>query len=90
MSSEATSNTRDASTAQAPARHPHRPKRYLSRRAQAARYGKSKRTVERWGRDPKMGMPAETWFNGVPHRNEAELEAWEAARRGKRVIGSRI
>jgi hypothetical protein len=82
MTSEATT-PRDV--AQAPARHPNRPKRYLTRRAQGARYGKSKRTIERWGRDPKMQMPEETWFNGVPHRDEAALEVWEAQRRGKRI-----
>jgi hypothetical protein len=82
MSSEA-NDPREATTAQASIRHPSRPKRYLTRRAQAARYGKSKRTIERWGRKPQMGMPPEVWFNGVPHRDEAELESWEAQRRGK-------
>jgi hypothetical protein len=34
-----------------------------------------------------VGLPDEFWFNGVPHRDEEELEAWEVARRGKRRIG---
>ena len=84
MSSEAT-NDRDPLATQVPARHPNRPKRFLNRRAQAARYGKSKRTIVRWGSDQKIAMPIETWLNGVPHRDEAELEIWEAERRGKRV-----
>jgi hypothetical protein len=86
MPSEA-NPTRNAPAAQTPARHPNRPKRYLTHSAQGRRWGKSKRTVVRWGRDPKVGLPDEYWFNGVPHRDEAELEVWEAARRGKRRIG---
>jgi hypothetical protein len=31
-----------------------------------------------------MGMPPETWFNGVPHREENDLEMWEAERYGVR------
>jgi hypothetical protein len=64
----------------APFRHPNRPKKWLNRRAQAKRYQKSKRTIERWGRDPEMGMPPETWFNGTPHRTEEELEIWDMTR----------
>ena len=55
-------------------------RRFLSRAAQAVRYGKSKRTIERWGQDPEMGMPIEYDFNGLPHRDEAELELWERSR----------
>jgi hypothetical protein len=57
-----------------------RRRRFLTRRAQAERYTKSVRTIERWGRDPKMGMPREYDFNGLPHREEGELEAWERSR----------
>jgi hypothetical protein len=89
MTSEALSS-RDASAAQAPARHPNKPKRFLSRTALAKRWGKSKRTVERWGKDPRMGLPPETFLNGWGHREESEIEQWEAERRGKKVIGSRI
>jgi hypothetical protein len=60
-------------------RHTPKPRRFLSRRAQAERYGKSIKTVERWGKDPEMSMPPEYDFNG-PHRDEAELEAWERSR----------
>jgi hypothetical protein len=85
MTSEVANSPRDASAAPASVRHPNRPKRYLTRRAQGKRYGKAKRTIDRWGRDPKIGMPPEYWFNGVPHRAEDELETWEAQRRGKRI-----
>jgi hypothetical protein len=90
MTSADTIERDDVSVATAPVRHPHRPKRFLSRSAQARRYGVSKRTIERWGRKPQLNMPVEFWLNGMPHRDEAELEQWEAERRGKRVIGSRI
>jgi hypothetical protein len=53
------------------------PYRFLTRRQQAQRYGKSKRTIERWGKDPERGMPAEYNFNGQFSRAEPALEAWE-------------
>jgi hypothetical protein len=56
-----------------------KPRRFLSRKEQADRYGRSTRTIKRWGTDPKMGMPQEYEFNG-PHRDEAELEIWERTR----------
>jgi hypothetical protein len=56
------------------------PRRFLTRRAQAERYGKCVKTIERWGADPGMGMPAEYDFNGLPSRLEAELESWERSR----------
>jgi hypothetical protein len=55
-------------------------RRFLSRRAQAERYGKSLKTIERWTNDPRMEMPPEYDFRGLPHRDEAELETWERAR----------
>jgi len=55
-------------------------RRFLTRRQQARRWGKSVRTVERWGLDPAMGLPPEYDFNGHPHREESELEAWERSR----------
>jgi hypothetical protein len=58
----------------------HRPRRFLTRRAQADRYGKNIRTIVRWGEDPDMNMPDEYWFNGLPHRAEDELETWERSR----------
>jgi hypothetical protein len=56
-----------------------RQRSWLSRRAQAERYGKDIKTIKRWGRDPKMKMPPEHDFNG-PHRAEDELEVWERSR----------
>jgi hypothetical protein len=57
-----------------------KPRRFLTRRDQAERYGKSVRTIERWGLDEKMNMPAEYDFNGVKARLEEELEHWERGR----------
>jgi hypothetical protein len=57
-------------------------RRYLTRQDQAARYSKSVKTVERWGRDATLNMPPEYDFNGRPHRREDELEAWERSRVG--------
>jgi len=54
--------------------------RFLTRRQQAKRWGKSVRTVERWGEDPEMDLPPEYDFNGRPHREESELTAWERSR----------
>jgi hypothetical protein len=56
-----------------------KPRRFLSRSAQARRYGKSIKTIKRWGTDPKMAMPQEYELRG-PHRDEAELEIWEQGR----------
>ena len=52
----------------------------FSRRAQAQRYDRSVDTIKRWGKDPKLGMPPEYVFRGMPHRDEAELEVWERTR----------
>jgi hypothetical protein len=76
----------NAPVAVAPVRHPNRPKKFLTRAAQAKRYSKSKRTIERWGRDPKMRMPVEYWFNQVPHRLEEDLEVWDAERCGTKEM----
>jgi hypothetical protein len=56
------------------------PRRFLTRRAQSGRYGKSVKTIERWGKNPDMGMPAEYDFNGLPSRLESELSIWERSR----------
>lgn len=55
-------------------------KRWLTRRQQADRYGVHPRTVDRWGDDPEMDLPAEIDLNGRPCRAEDELEAWERGR----------
>jgi hypothetical protein len=52
-------------------------RRFLTRKQQAQRWSKTVRTVERWGANPKLGLPAEYDFNGKPHREESELELWE-------------
>ena len=54
--------------------------RYLSRRQQAERYGKSTKTMERWADDPALGYPAEIDINGRKLRKLSELEAWERER----------
>jgi hypothetical protein len=55
-------------------------RRFLTRQDQAKRYRRSTKTIKRWGRDPKMGMPPEYDFNGLPARADDELEAWERTR----------
>jgi hypothetical protein len=54
--------------------------RFLSRRQQAQRYGKSVRTVECWGDDPSLGFPPEIDIRGHKFRALSKLEAWERAR----------
>jgi len=54
-----------------------KPKIWLSRRQQAARYSVDVRTITRWGADPGMNMPGEADFRGSPRRADDELEAWE-------------
>ena len=61
---------------------PEKPVRYLSRQAQAQRYGKSVKTLMRWSEDPAMGMPREFNFSGLFSRREDELEEWERGRIG--------
>jgi hypothetical protein len=56
-----------------------KPRRFLSRSEQASRYGKSVKTIKRWGSDPRMGMPREYELSG-PHRAEEDLEVWERTR----------
>jgi hypothetical protein len=56
-----------------------KPRRFLSRSEQAKRYGKSTKTIKRWGEDPEMAMPPEYTLRG-PHRAEDELETWEKGR----------
>ena len=53
---------------------------FLSRTQQAKRWSVSKRSVERWGEDEKLGLPAETEINGRHYRKLSELEAWERKR----------
>jgi hypothetical protein len=54
--------------------------RFLSRRQQSERYGKSTKTIERWGADPSLGYPPEIDINGHRFRALSELQAWERKR----------
>jgi hypothetical protein len=53
---------------------------FLTRLQQAKRWNVSKRSVERWGEDEKLGLPSEIEINGRRYRKLSELEAWERAR----------
>jgi hypothetical protein len=67
------------------------PKRWLTRQQQAARYAVHPRTIDRWGGDPSMDLPAEIDLNGRPCRAEDELESWERRRvaiRARKRAGS--
>ena len=57
-------------------------RRFLSRQEQGERYGRDVKTIKRWGKNKKLGMPAEYIFNDPndPMRREDELEAWERSR----------
>jgi transposase len=50
---------------------------WLSKRAQAQRYGKSTRTIDRWMRDPRLNYPTQVEFNGRPHSRVSDHEEWE-------------
>jgi hypothetical protein len=54
--------------------------RYLSRQAQAQRYDKSVRTIERWGKNPDLEYPGEIEINGRYLRPLSKLERWEQKR----------
>jgi hypothetical protein len=54
--------------------------KWLSRSQQAQRWSVSKRSVERWGEDEKLGLPSEIEINGRHYRKVSELEAWERSR----------
>jgi hypothetical protein len=53
---------------------------FLTRLQQAKRWNVSKRSVERWGEDEKLGLPSEIEINGRRYRKLSELEAWERSR----------
>lgn len=55
-------------------------RRFLSRQEQAARYGTSVKSIQRWGEDPRMRMPPEYEFHRIKKRREDELEEWERQR----------
>jgi hypothetical protein len=56
--------------------------RFLSRSQQAARYGKSIKTIGRWAADPELGFPKEIDINGHKFRRLSELEEFERSRVG--------
>jgi hypothetical protein len=45
------------------------------------RYGVTPMTVWRWERDPTLGFPPATYIRGRKYRDEAELDAFDAAQR---------
>src|SRR5437868_2725029 len=51
--------------------------RWLSRQAQARRWGVTSRTVERWGKDESVGLPPEFEVGGCSYRTEAAISRWE-------------
>ncbi len=53
---------------------------FLTRLQQAKRWNVSKRSVERWGEDEKLGLPSEIEINGRYYRKLSEIEAWERSR----------
>jgi hypothetical protein len=53
---------------------------FLTRSQQAKRWSVSKRSVERWGENEKLGLPPEIDINGRRYRKLSELEAWERGR----------
>jgi hypothetical protein len=53
---------------------------WLSRRQQAQRWNVTKRTVERWGEDEKVGLPSEYEVNGRWYRDLPQIETWERSR----------
>jgi hypothetical protein len=54
--------------------------RKLSTAQVAKRYTRTRRTIERWERDPNLNFPKPLVIRGRKYRDEAELEAWERAR----------
>jgi hypothetical protein len=54
--------------------------RKLSTAEVARRYTKTRRTIERWERDPELNFPKPLIIRGRKYRDEAELAAWERAR----------
>ena len=53
---------------------------WLSRRAQANRYGRTTRTIRRWETDPDLNYPPGIMINGQSYRREDHLDAWDAER----------
>jgi hypothetical protein len=60
--------------------------RWLTRQAQARRWGVPLRVVEDWGRNESIGLPAEFEVDGRFFRLEEAIERWERGR----LVGSVI
>jgi hypothetical protein len=46
------------------------------------RYGRTTKTIERWGRDPKLDFPPVVRVRNRRYRDAAALDAWDAKQRG--------
>jgi hypothetical protein len=42
------------------------------------RYGRGAKTIERWGRDPKLSFPPVVYVRGRRYRSVEALDAWDA------------
>jgi hypothetical protein len=45
------------------------------------RYGRSTKTIERWGRDPTMNFPPVIYLRKRRYRDALALDAWDAKQR---------
>jgi hypothetical protein len=68
------------STVTKPPDHPARA--LLPERLVAERYGVCTRTIDRWGKDPAVGFPPLVVIRKRRYRDLAQLDRWDAARRG--------
>jgi hypothetical protein len=66
------------------------PTRWLTRRAQARRWGVTLHTIELWGRNESLGLPLEFEVDGHFFRSEAAIERWERKRLANSVIRNLI
>jgi hypothetical protein len=55
--------------------------RLVPDRLVAERYGRSTKTIERWGNDPELGFPPCIYLRNRRHRDAAALDAWDAKQR---------
>ena len=53
---------------------------FLTRLQQSKRWGVTKRSVQRWGEDERLGLPSEIEINGRHYRKLSHIEAWERTR----------
>jgi hypothetical protein len=55
--------------------------RKLTTKKQAERYGVCTRTIKRWREDLRLNFPQPMRVNGRDYTDEAEQDAWDAARK---------